>query len=139
MAYTLKERFANKNKLKKMSLREIFLKYGNNDLLKEELERRKIENKEEVIEYFQKYMPFNALIDSDADFINYCSEFLQIDPIEVLTWNRILIISDKDANLFLTNNYDWLQNEAIVSKVSNDFLLKSLLQNSNTLHYRHSR
>ena len=57
MAYTLKERFANKNEIKNMSLYEIYTKYGYKDLFKDELNSRLSTNIEEVRDFYKNHNP----------------------------------------------------------------------------------
>ncbi len=127
MAYTLKERFANKKKIKQMPLVEIKKKYGQKDLLQEEINRRLSTNKEEVMVYYRDFSPRNSELKNNevsySKFIDYVAKILNISPLEILTWDRIENINNYDANLYLTKDLSWINNEKIISKVSSKFLL----------------
>ena len=127
MAYTLKERFANKNNIKNMSLYEVYQKYGYRDLLKDELESRLSINIDEVRDFYKNHNP-NGYVGNYIGELQKLSDVLKLSPIELLSWNSFNSIPDEVANNFLNNDYSWLDNDVIVNKVSKNFLYESLLK-----------
>ena len=129
MTYTLKERFANKRKVQSMTLNQIKFKYGKGDLFKDEIKRRAISNKDEVINYYKKDKR-NLNKKELEELIN----LLNLQAIEILSWDCYDSITDDLAVEYLLDD-SWLDNENIVNKVSFKFLYETLLKNNNFYKY----
>ncbi len=122
-------------KLNKMSLKQIELKYGQTILQDEILRRSKI-NLNEVKDYYQNYASFTLTFNPQENELNYApivqkiAETLHISILEVLTFNTIGQLSLKDASTLLSNDLSWLDNPLIVSKVPSSFLVDVLVKNN---------
>ena len=135
MSDTIQERLENEEEIKKMSLEDIQKKYGFNDLLKDELNRRKSNNLNEVIEFCKGFYPFRINIDEGFENLEELANFLELKPIDILNWDRVHHIYPADAKKYLSNSDEWLNNPNIVSKVEKDFLYEALKKNDNFYKY----
>lgn len=132
MAYTIKERLANKKKVQNMSLLEIYKKYGSRDLLKKEIIRRASSGTKEL-EEVRNFYKYNSPVIFITDYqkeLEELAKFLKMRPEKLLDYKCFSDISYDIAKKYLSSSdYSWLQNKSIIEKVDKEFLYETLLEN----------
>ena len=136
MSYSeYEEKTANKDIIKDLTLKEIREKYGYGDLLKYEINRRSSSNINEIRDFYKNdfHMAYRGNYEKDLAEL---SAIMKVQPIELLSWDNFVDIIDDIAVKYLNGNYEWLNNDKIVGKVSENYLYKSLLEDDNIYKYQ---
>ena len=99
------------------------------------MKTRKAYNLKEVREFCKEFFPFNLSLTTGHENIEELAEFLELNPIDILGWDRIITISLADAEKYLSGSDEWLNNPNIVKKVERDFIYETLKKNDNIYKY----
>ena len=120
----------NKRKAKDKSLGWIY-NYLDRSILEAELFRRK-DNREEVQEFLKEIFLTQP---HSVELVEKISGFLGVTPMEVLEWDSFRLYSDDISERFLLGDCSWLSFKNLPTRVSSEFLLKSLMVNEQFYDY----